>query len=399
MRILVLSNKMPYPPRDGGSIATLNMLRSLREAGNEVWSLAMNTSKHPFPVDHIPGELKAEIRFLDVNYKSRINPLGLFSNFLFSTMPYISERFNTRSYRLALERLLKNETFDIIQLEGPYLGHYIDTIREFSGAGISYRAHNVEHHIWRSKAMNSKFLPFRLYLANMSRRLEKFELDVARKVDYLVSISENDRAYFLSRGVTTPSLTVSTGLDMEKYPPTPIPPGNSIFYIGALDWLPNQEGLKWFLDRVFPLLKNEVPGLEFHVAGRNAPESVRRLLNDPSITYHGEVDSAIEFMQKYRLMVVPLLSGSGIRIKILEGMALGRPVVTTGRGIEGIPAEIPLHVRVADKPEEFKKQVIELLSDDAAVEEMTARARELIQRNFDTFELSKRIHQFLNNSG
>jgi len=320
----------------------------------------------------------------------------LLFNFLFSRQPYIAERFNFREYREALSELLSKESFDLIQLEGPYPGHYLPVIRKWSKAKVALRAHNVEHLIWKRKAVNEKISLKRWYIKNMASRLERFEMDMVHQSDYVIPISPQDKVYFRNRGYVKPVLTIPAGLTLDEYPITPLPSAPSLLFIGALDWLPNQEGLNWFLDHVFDNLVAQLPQIQLHVAGRNAPDHFARKLQHDHIVYHGEVDDSRKFMQAYRIMVAPLLTGSGIRIKILEGMALGRPVVTTSVGIEGIPARNNREVRIADDPDQFKKQVVTMLSDDTAVNSQVKEARDLIKENFDTFGLSTRLSQFFN---
>lgn len=394
MKILILTNKLPYPPRDGGSIATLNMITGLQEAINEITCLSLNTSKHTFPVDEIPSELSSKIHFQGVYCDSSIKPLQMVLNLVFSKRPYIAERFNIRDFREKLEELLKNEPFDLIQLEGPYPGLYLDEIRRWSNAPVSLRAHNVEHLIWKRKAANERSLLKSWYLRNMAARLKRFEMQVARKSDYLIPISPQDEAFFRNSGYSNPILTIPAGLGLDDYPLSPLPPNPTIFFIGALDWLPNQEGLNWFLKNVFEALVDEIPQLLFHVAGRNAPDHFAKKLKNPKIVFHGEVDDARKFMQSYRIMVVPLLTGSGIRIKILEAMAMGRPVVTSSIGIEGIPATDNKEVMLADDPDLFKKQLLNLLTDNEEASRLVTDARLLIKHNFDTFGLSTRLSQF-----
>ena len=394
MKILILTNKLPYPPKDGGSIATLNMLTGLRDAGNELSCLSLNTSKHSFPVEKIPDEIGSTIRFMGVDCDSSIKPLHLLYNLLFSSKPYIAERFNIPRFREQLSALLEKEKFDVIQLEGPYLSHYLKDIRRRSSALISLRAHNVEHLIWKKKAAHEKSPLKKAYFRHMATQLKRYEMKVAWQVDCLVPISSIDADYFKSLGCDRPMLTTPTGLSIKDYPFSPLPPDPSIFFIGALDWLPNQEGLLWFLDKVFDRLYEEVPGLSFHVAGRNAPRQFEQRLSHPGITYHGEIPDAGKFMQAYRVMVVPLLTGSGIRIKILEGMALGRPVVTTRIGMDGLPAENAKSVLVSDDPHEFANQVISLLDQQADLNQVLRASRELITQNFDTFGLSTRLSQY-----
>jgi glycosyltransferase involved in cell wall biosynthesis len=394
MKILILTNKLPYPPRDGGSIATLNMITGLHDAGNQITCLALNTNKHPFPVKQIPRKLGEAIRFIGVDCNSSIRPLHLIRNLLLSRKPYIAIRFDIKAFRTVLATLLQEEAFDIIQMEGPYPGLYLDLIRKKSNARVSLRAHNVEHLIWERKALHETSLLKKNYLKNMAKRLKRYELEVAQGADALIPISEPDASYFREHGLQKPSLTIPAGLSLENYPLTELPDGPSIFFIGALDWLPNQEGLSWFLRNVFHRMLSELPEIRFHVAGRNAPAHFKEKLKHPNIVYHGEVEDAQSFIQAYRVMVAPLLTGSGIRVKILESMALGRPVVTTSRGIEGIPAINHPYVVVEDNPKMFSSQLIKLLSDPQEAKRMLTEAREFIGRYFDTFELASRLSKF-----
>lgn len=394
MKILILSNKLPYPPKDGGSIATLNMLTGLRDAGNQLTCLSLNTSKHPYPIEDIPSGIGETIRFIGVPCNTSIKPLRMLFNLVFSKQPYIAERFNIQAYKVALSELLHQESFDVIQLEGPYLGHYVDLIRKSSKSILSLRTHNVEHLIWKKKALHESSFLKRWYLKNMASRLERFEMKAVFQTDCLVPISPTDEAYFNNRGYTRPVQTIPTGLSIDAYPQTPIPTEPTLFFIGALDWLPNQEGLEWFMDKVFDRVTEKVPELSFHVAGRNAPLRFETKLRHPKIVYHGEVNDACGFMQRYRVMVVPLLTGSGIRIKILEGMALGRPVVTTQTGIEGIPVENMESVKVSDDPYTFANHVVDLLNLKKDTSQMANDSRDLIIENFDTFRLSTRLSQF-----
>lgn len=394
MKILILANKLPFPPRDGGSIATLNMLLGLHHAGMELSCLAMNTSKHPFPVELIPQDLGKSIRFKSVDCDTSVRPLRMISNLLFSRAPYVAERFNIKAFHRALHTLLKEESFDIIQFEGPYLSFYLKQIRKESNARISLRAHNAEHLIWRRMALRQGSPLKRWYLATLARRLYNFEMKLANHVDFLIPISEQDASYFSEQGSHTPMLAIPTGLNLKEYPLSTPPSEPTLFFIGALDWLPNQEGLEWFLNHVFGLLIAEVPEIRFHVAGRNAPSSFRKKLLQPNITFHGEVEDARSFMQSYRVMVAPLLSGSGIRIKILEAMALGRAVVTTTTGMEGIAAKDLQTIRVGDDPQSFKISILELIKDLNEPADKVNEAREFISREYDNFKLTQGLCQY-----
>ncbi len=394
MRVLILANKVPYPPKDGGSIATLQMITGLMEQGHRVTCLAMNTSKHPFPVEEIPGTASRGAEFYSVPCNTSIRPLELIWNLLFSREPYIARRFRIPGFRRLLDQLMEKNEFDLVQMEGPYTAPYIPVLRRYSRAKVALRAHNVEHLIWKLKSEHEPCFWRKWYLRNMAERLRRYELEVIRQCDYLIAISQTDELQFRSLGTSIPVLTIPAGISVQEYTPTPLPAQPDIFFIGALDWLPNQEGLSWFLEKVFPLLLEKLPELVFHIAGRNATPRFLKILKHPQIKYHGEVEDARQYMGAHRVMVAPLLTGSGIRIKILEAMALGRPVVTTPVGIQGIPAVDGREILVTDDPAQFAQHLIRLVTGERAAREQSDRALTLVRERFDTFAIFNRLSQF-----
>ncbi len=394
MRILVLTNKMPFPPKDGGSIATLNMLIGLQKAGNQVSCLALNTSKHYFPEEDIPEEYSSRITLFTARCDTRIKPMSMAANLLFSSRPYIAKRFDNREFQNKLAKLLDTESFDLIQMEGPYLAQYLGLIRKKSSALLSFRAHNIEHLIWYRKASHERNPLIRAYLKNLAHRICKLETALAREMDCILPISAVDAEYFKKKCPSKAIKVVPAGLQTEDYSLQDLPGESSCFFIGALDWMPNQEGLRWFLKEVFPGLREKFPELLFHVAGRNAPPAIERILKQKGIVYYGEVENAKAFIKDQSIMIAPLFTGSGIRIKILEAMALGKPVLTTPIGIEGIPARNGEEVCVATEAIAFRNTLENLLRDEGLRQKLRQKGRKLVQENFDTFEISKQVTSF-----
>ncbi|MDF1572466.1 MAG: glycosyltransferase family 4 protein [Bacteroidales bacterium] len=399
MKLLILSTKLPYPPKDGGAIATLNLAEGLAGAGMEVDMLSVNTRKHYFPVQDIPGHLRKLIRFHAVDLDTSPRLLRALLNLLFSRQPYISERFKSKAFADRLKQLLINGEYDIVQMEGPYLAYLLPLIRNHSAAKVSLRAHNIEHEIWERRTANSMNIFSRLYFRNLAGRIRKLEETLADESDMIVAISERDRKRFAEISPATETITIPTGMDLSKYPLTDAKPGTSICFIGALDWAPNTEGLRWFLRKVMPLLLQDNPSAELHIAGRNAPAAlVRELTEAPNIHFAGEVEDAHSFMRSFRLMVVPLLTGSGIRIKILEGMASGMCIVTSTIGAEGIPAESGRHLLIADRPEDFARNIQQTLANKPLQERLGSEARKLLMEKFDTFTIATELVNFYNRS-
>jgi len=394
MRILQLAHKVPWPPTDGGSIATLTASKGFFLLGNQVSILAMNTEQHHTNLDEIPEHLAAQIEFNLVDVPAKISLSGVLGNLLFSNLPYIATRFIDESYSRALIRMLTEKEYDVIQLEGLYLCPYIPLIRKYSKALIAYRAHNIEHEIWdRSKKLASGFQ--RIYLSLLTKRLKKFEKSYLDEYDVLVSITERDGEMLDKLGNTKPRITSQTGIDFSTLVPTAkdleFP---SLFHIGSLEWGPNQEGLLWFLNEVWPLIYRKYPELKFYIAGRNAPNWLEMRLRLANVVFLGEIEDAYQFMNSKAIMLVPLRSGSGMRIKIVEGLALGKAIISTSIGVEGIAAKDREHILIANEPREFVHAVGELIEDKDLYKRICKNAVRFIHEKFDNMAIVSSLIDF-----
>lgn len=395
MKILSIANKLPYPPNDGGAIGFLNPLLGLAGAGNEVWLLTFNTSKHYYPLNQVPDEIKSKITIIDYYINTAISPYKAFINLFFSKWPYNIERFINPGFSEKLSEIIQQQHFDIIQVEGLYMAPYIPVIRKYSKALLVYRSHNIEHEIWNRLVSNEKNLLKKIYLKILAKRIGRFETSIINTYDALVPVTDRDADIFKSMGntqpchVTLPGWELSAGRIFEN--PAYL---NSVFHLGALDWFPNQEGILWFIKEVWPKVLAIKPDAVFRVAGRHAPEWLIRQMKQKKVEYIGEVENSARFMLDNNIMVVPLLSGSGIRIKCIEGMSLGRPVVTTRIGIEGIPAINGVHLLIADSPDEFARCIINLLDNPALGIQIGKNAFNFAAQNFDLKVLSARLTDF-----
>lgn len=396
MQILIIVNKVPYPPKDGGSIATLTLARNFVALGHQVDILAMNTSKHYFRLDQIPLQISRNIRFIGVDTPALISPLGALKNLFFSDQAYIAERFNTEEFRNKLEDILDENNYDLIQLEGSYMGMYMPSIRAHSSAKVSMRAHNLEFEIWERTAHNACLFK-KYYFSNLARRIKKLEVRQINEFDAMIPITSRDAEKLKSLGCKIPIHVTPTGIDVKdlssgsakmEYP--------SLFHIGALDWPPNQEGLWWFFNKVWPLVLMKLPDLKFYLAGRNAPEKMKNLKAE-NMVFVGEVESATDFINSKAIGVVPLLSGSGMRIKIIEGMALGKPQVTTRIGAEGNPAEDGKQLMIADDPQEFADKIIQLAENRLLFDQMAKDAFAFVKTHFDNTHITQSLLQFYQN--
>lgn len=394
MRILQLTNKVPYPATDGGTIATLMLSKGFFLLGNQVTILAMNTEKHHTHPDEIPEHLAAQIQFNLVDVPAKISYRGMLTNLLFSDLPYNATRFMSEEFSLELIRILKEQEFDIIQLEGLYLCPYIALIRRHSKALIAYRAHNIEHEIWDRSSQLMHGLQ-KLYLRMLTKRLRKFEQSYLNTYDVLVSITERDGQMLDNFGNKKPRITSQTGIDLSTLVPTAkdleFP---SLFHIGSLEWGPNQEGLLWFMQHCWPLIHQKYPELKFYIAGRNAPGWLESKLKSEGVVFLGEIKDAYKFMKSKAIMMVPLRSGSGMRVKIVEGLALGKAIVSTSIGVEGIAATDRENILIANEPQEFLQAVSDLIDDKELYAKICRNAVPFIRERFDNLAIVSDLVNF-----
>lgn len=391
MNILQLCKKFPYPLKDGESIAVTYLSNALHELGCEMSLLSMNTTKHFVEISTLPKHFShyKEIHITPLDNEIKI--VDAFKN-LFTSQSFHVSRFICPDYANKLIELLTKNEYQVVQLETLYLTPYIDIIKKHSNAIITLRAHNIEFEIWERITKNTKFLPKKWYLKYLTRKLKNYELSNLNSYDYLVAVSERDLKKFKTLGYKNGAIASPIGLDISKYnaPTNSKNVTNDLCFIGALDWIPNFEGLMWFLQNVWPKLHHKYPNLKLHVAGRNTPPSILNT-NLPNVVIHGEVNDAVSFINSSSMMIVPLFSGSGMRVKILEGMALEKIVITTSLGKEGIQANHGEHLLEAESPEDFIKCISDVLEGKIDKKCMGANAKEYVATNYNHHLNAKRL--------
>jgi len=432
MQILQLCKKFPYPLKDGESVAVTYLSKALHDLGCQLDLLAMNTTKHYTRPEDIPADYDHYNEIVLSDLDNRIKAKDALFN-LFTKESYHVVRYISGNYTEKLIQLLSKKKYDIIQLETLYLAPYVPVIRAHSDARIAMRSHNVESEIWQRIAQNTPRGLKKWYVNLLANRLQKFELDHLNDYDMMVAITERDLQQFRKMGCTIAGHTTPIGLDMREYvgdesnavyPPAPSEGGDfslreklstsvspplegvggwttqstnqkslSLSFIGSLDWMPNLEGLTWFLENVWEKVIEKYPNITLHIAGRNTPHWLQKKAIK-GVIIHGEVEDAREFITAHPIMIVPLLSGSGMRVKILESMALSRVTIATTLGLEGIDAEAGKEVLIADIADDFVQQIGFCMENENALAQLGARARTFIEEHFDNKKIAARLLEF-----
>ncbi len=388
-RILILASKFPYPENDGGAIATMSMVRGFHEAGHEVTLMAMNTYKHYVELDELPRDIKRLARFFATDVDIRLSPLKALKNLFFSEKAYHVERFTSQAFEDQLRRILKmpGKAFDLIQLEGLYMCPYLDIIQAIlPQTPIVLRAHNIEHEIWQRQWEQAPKGLRKYYLQITAERIKAYEEAQFGNPAFkaIVPISEKDALVLKKLRVKVPIHVSTAAFDIEKLDKAPKgkPEPKSLFYIGALDWMPNQAGMKWFLKKVWPSIFSMYPDVHLYIAGRSMSPFFSSL-SQAGVTVLGEVKDAYEYMNSKSIMIVPLFAGSGMRVKIIEGMALGKAIVATTVAAEGIPVRHGYNIMIADEPETFINQLATLIENPPMVKAIGEHAAKLIHEQFN----------------
>ena len=393
MKILQLCPRVPFPPVDGGAIAMVSMREGLEENGCTVKVFCFNTTKHPVRIDGLDQSLVRRLGLESVDVDNRVRPINAFLN-LVRNKSYHLSRFSSKAFEGKLEEILKRERFDAVILESIFMQEAIPVIRKMSSAPVILRAHNVEHAIWQGLAATVKNPWKRWYLKRLAGQLEREEKRILSEVDGIIAITEDDARTIESLISKVPVFVSPTGIHVENYKWNPDPNPLIVAHIGAMDWQPNVEGIRWFLNEIWPKVFAVIPEARLKLAGKNMPDSLMQY-GKAEVSVQGFVSDAHEFLFEAGVVVIPLLNGSGMRIKLLESMALGKAIVSTGIGCEGVPVRNGNEIRIADTSQDFADALIDLLRNHDLQSQMRVKARELVAERFDNRSIGSGTVRFI----
>jgi glycosyltransferase involved in cell wall biosynthesis len=342
--------------------------------------LAINTPKYFVSTEDVDADYQQKTAIEWIWVDNRVNMRSAAVSLL-KNSSYHVDRFKSKQFEEKITEILSAETFDIVVLETVYLSVYVNVIRKYFSGRLILRAHNVEHLIWESNAKNTFFGLKKLYLSLLARQLKTFEKSVISRYDEIWCISAQDMQWFENQNRNKLVKLVPFGIKSENISNKTIHyQCNNLFFLGSMDWYPNKEGIVWFLDNVWNTLHQKYPDLTFRIAGRNIPLHWQQL-DYKGVEIVGEVESAADFLEENGVLVVPLWSGSGVRIKIIEAMAVGKVIITTTIGLEGINAIHKKHVLLADTENEFVDAVTFCLQQPEQCQKIAENARQFILKN------------------
>ncbi len=397
MKILILTHRVPFPQNGGYPIVVCNTIRSLVDLGHDVSLVSLSAKRNHHEHSDQDKELLSKINYRAFNININVSVIDVAIN-LFSKTSFNIDKYYNAEFEKRLIVELKKTAFDVIQFEGLMMSLYVSAVRKHSKARLIYRAHNIENQIWQRLSLQ-KSDPFKKsYLRMHAKRIKNYELQQLNNFDGIAVFTEQDKGTLLEYGTKIPIEILPVGINLDLYKPDDsLIEFPSLFFLGSLDWLPNREGIEWFLDNFRQDLIDGDLRVKFYVAGNDIPERFDDYEVLGKIFIQGEVDDALEFLNSKSIMVVPLLSGGGMRVKIVEGMAMQKCIISTSLGAEGINFEHGANILIANNRDEFYDAIKLCISDEEYCKKIGQNARELIEQQYDTNTVTKNLIRFYNN--
>lgn len=399
MRILFLSHFIPHPPTGGASLRNYNLIRQLARSHKVDLLTFTQTVRHPTREQIAQsraamGEFCRSVEVIDLptDY-SRLKWYGLLAANTFSAQPYSAWRFQSRAMLRALERHLGGRRYDIVHVDTIALAGYLPYLH---GVPAVLNHHNVESSLLLRRAANERHPAKKAYLALQGHKLRRAERRALTAFAGNVAVSELDRRELQALAPEARIAVVPNGTDTEFFRPSSATSETvSLVFAGSMSWYPNRDAMILFAEKIWPLIRQALPNAVMHVIGSAVPPEVRRVgAQDPRFRVLGFVDDVRPYIAEASVYVVPIRVGGGTRLKILDAMAMGKAIVSHSIGAEGLDLEDGKEILIADPPEAFARQVIELVNDAPRREALARAARATAEAKYAWSRIAPRLEEF-----
>jgi sugar transferase (PEP-CTERM/EpsH1 system associated) len=392
LKILLISFDFPYPPSGGSISRDYNLIKQLSKNNDIFW---INRTIRDRPKDEYIKEMEKYckiIKIVEWNYGHTI--IGLIKSF-FTKEPYIIHRFASQYMTDLVHQVLKNNIFDLILCDHIYLSQYLPHEIELHVPTIPNNEDNGFTYYKRLSETNGLIRPF--FAKLQWRKMLNYEVNVYQRfcVDITTSDTEKNIIMKYLKGVKIG--VVKNGVDVDYFKPMKrTNMENNIIYTAWFKYYPNQQAVIEFVKDVFPLLKAKIPDIKFYIVGKEPPKRVHELSKINGIVVTGEVEDVRPYLANADVAVIPLKVGGGTRLKILEAMAMGIPVISTKLGAEGLDVKEDENILIADDHEDFAQKIYEIITDKQLSKRISDSAIKFVEENYTWEKIGEDICNFIN---
>lgn len=395
MNILFLTQILPYPPDSGPKVKTWNVIRYLNRHQHHVTLVSF---VRPEEEEHIPAlkQICKEVHIVPIR-RSRIKDVGYMIRSYLSGRPFLVERDDLPEFQNVVNKIVKQQKIDYIHADQLTLVQF--AVRGASASQnkkpkVIFDAHNA---VWTIVERMRENVPWYLkpVLGIEAGRVKKYEGELLKSVDHVLAVTDVDRVSLedalqftkvRKNEKVSPITVIPISVNTQQIQPVHRKSDSlNLVTLGTLHYPPNADGIRWFVEEAFPLIRSKIPDVKLTIIGKNPPKDFLRLANDPNtgIVVTGFVPELDPYFKDAALVVIPVRAGGGMRVRILEAFAYAMPIVTTTVGLEGIQAEPGKDVLVADDPKDFADAVIQLLNDKNMQDQLSTNGRCLAEMKYD----------------
>jgi glycosyltransferase involved in cell wall biosynthesis len=398
-RLLALTNTLPYPPTNGGQMRDWEVFRTLASLGCEIDLLSFGQIEE---LDERRQEICKVCASVEVISHPRLSLSGsgdYLARFraLPGSLPYAVTRFQSKAMRERIVRSIQCRRVDVVLSSMPYL---LANVPVSLPVPVIVNCHNIEHMILRRYLQFERSHLRRVYAWIECQKLEHWEKEACSQASLVLVCSEHDQSVMEKLCPGSSVVVVPNVVDVDRYTPSYQSEGTTVLFTGGMDWFPNRDAIEFFVTAILPELRHLNPKIKFVVAGRRGPERFHQdLAKIPNVEYLGQVSDMCAEIARATACVVPLRIGSGTRLKIIEAAAMGKAVVSTHLGAEGLHFRPEEEIVLADEPKEFAKATATLLADKSRRQELGRAARRRVQQQYDLSTLRIAVRAALGEVG
>ena len=398
MRVLFLTSEFPYPPFAGAPLRNFGLIEGLA-ADHEIWLLSFRGDLGIPPAQTPLHSLCERINTVPCPQRTRTERLR---DLFLTSQADIARRFYSPAFAAQLQDWLDAVQFDLVQIENLEMAIYLPQIAASQpNARLIYDAHNAEYalqqRIYETERSSLLHLPGAAYSFVQARRVKTLEKNVCTAVDHVIAVSDTDARLLSELGCDAPVTVVPNGISTHLYQRPDTDPVElqkpALIFTGKMDYRPNVDAVLWFAEEILPLIRQALPEAHFYIVGQAPHARLDVLRGQAGITLTGLVPEVLPYLQAASVFVVPLRMGSGTRLKVLQAMAVGCPIVSTSIGAQGLAVTDGTELFLADTAKEFARAVVRIQEHRAELSRMGENARAFVQKHYDWSVLIPRIQQ------